>query len=197
MTPSDRRALVLGSLALAGGLAGLRVAPRVVRSAYAAVRDVQERALLVARERREVDGANALGDSAEALTHALSQLGPDLLSGDTRPEAQADLGDRLSLLADPNRVRVERSDQLPDSEVAGRLRSVRTRMALEGDVRGLTTFLKALADGVPVLVATELRIVAPDPWALSSGAEALKTEVTIAGWYLGKIDPGQRGLPSQ
>lgn len=186
MTGRDRRALVLGGAVVLTALLGLRVLPWTVRKAAAAERGLRERAALLARARADLSETALLRDSAAVLTRAVVRLAPKLLSGDTPAEALADLSGRLNLAASRNQAKLERTDQLADSASAGRLRRVRTRAALESDIRGVVGFLRSVELGDAVLSVEELRIVAPDPSSGDRVPEVLRVEVTVVGWFLEK-----------
>ncbi len=162
----------------------LRVAPWGIARAVAAERELRERATLLARARADLGDAPLLRDSAGVLTHAVVALAPKLLSGDTPVEALADLSGRLNLAASRNQAKLERTDQLTDSLAAGRLRRVRVRTALEGDIRGVMGFLRTIELGDAVLTIEEARIVAADPSSGEQVPEILRVEVTVTGWFL-------------
>src|SRR5204863_2961610 len=107
-----------------------------------------------------------------------------LLSGDTPTEALADLSGRVHLAASRNQAKLERTDQLPDSLAAGRLRSIRVRTSLESDIRGVMGLLRAIELGDAVLSVEELRIVASDPNSSEAMPEVLRIEMTVTGWFL-------------
>jgi len=191
MTQRDLRALKLGGSVVLAGFLLLRAVPWAVRRAVAAGRGLQERTAVLVRVRSDLADAPLLRDSAGVLTRAVVSLAPKLLSGDTPAEALADLSGRLNLAASRNRAKLERTDQLSDSALAGRLRRVRVRAALESDIRGVMSFLRALELGDAVLSVEELRIVASDPNAGDGTPEVLRVEVTVTGWFLERQEPGR------
>ncbi len=191
MTGRDRRAVLFGASIVLGAVLLLRVVPGGVRWVLASQRELRQRAELLGHAHAELAQAGALGDSGGQLTRALAGLASKLLVGGTRAEAGADLATRLSLVAARHQVKLERVDQLADSAAAGRLRRIAVRVALESDIRGISGLLQALASGDVALPVEALRIVAPDPGGAAAGAEVLKGEVTVAGWYL-----SDRGLGS-
>ena len=184
MTARDRRALLVGGIAIAIAVLGLRVLPWGVRRATDARTVLRERATLLARTREEMASLPQLRDSAAVLSQALVALAPQVLSGSTSAEAGADLSGRMNLAASRAPARVERIDPLPDSSGDGRLGRVRVHATLETDVRGLVALLRAVDAGEEVLKLDELRVQAPEPGTLQRGPEILKVEITVSGWYL-------------
>lgn len=181
MRSRDRRALLVG----AGVVAGAMLALRGVPAAWVALRNTREtmsaRAELLARAEVDVLQADTLNDSAAVIRTKVLGLAPRLLSGTREADALADLTLRLKRAAADNRVRVERTNALPDSGQAGGLRPVSLRASLEGDSRGTLGLVGAMARGNVVLTATDLRITAGNP---AAAAEVLRVEMTVRGWYL-------------
>jgi type II secretory pathway component PulM len=184
MTSRDRRALLIGGVAVAAAVMGLRVLPWAVRRLADAHAVLRERATLLARTREEMASLPRLRDSATVLSQALVALAPQVLSGSTRAEAGADLSGRMNLAASRAPAKVERLDPLPDSSGDGRLGRVRVHAALETDVRGLIALIRAIDGGDEVLKLDELHVEAPDPGAVQRGPEILKVEITVSGWYI-------------
>lgn len=184
MTARDRRALLVGGVAVAAAVLGLRVLPWAVRRVTEAHAVLSERATLLARTRDEMASLPRLRDSAGVLSQALVALAPQVLSGSTPAEAGADLSGRMSLAASRAPAKIERLDPLPDSSGDGRLGRVRVHAALETDVRGLIALIRAIDVGDEVLKLDELRVQAPEPGTAQRGPEILKVEITVSGWYI-------------
>ncbi len=184
MTPRDRRALVVGGIAIAGAVLGLRVVPWAVRRLTAAHAVLRERATLLARTGEEMASLPRLRDSANVLSQALLRLAPQVLSGSTPAEAGADLSGRMNLAASRAPAKVERLDPLPDSSGDGRLGRVRVHAEIETDIRGLIALMRAIDTGDEVLNLDELRVEAPEPGTLPRGPEILRVEITVSGWYI-------------
>ena len=187
MTPRDRRALVLGGVAVAGALLGLRLLPWTVRGIGDLHRRAAESVQTLARARAVLDASPARRDSLARALIGIVALAPKLVDGSSSAEAGASLSGLVSLAASRHALRVLRLDPLPDSAAAvfGR---VAVRTELEGDLAGLTQFLHALEAGEPVLSATRLAVLAPDP-AATGRPEVLRIEARVEGWYL------RRGTP--
>jgi len=184
MTPRDRRALLVGGIAVAGAVLGLRVLPWTVRHATGARALLRERATSLARTQEELASLPQLRDSANVLSQALVALAPQVLSGSTAAEAGADLSGRMNLAASRAPAKVERLDPLPDSSGEGRLGRVRVHAALETDVRGLIALIRAIDGGDEVLKLDELHVESPEPGTVQRGPEILKVEITVSGWYI-------------
>ncbi len=184
MTPRDRRALLMGGIAIAVAVLGLRVLPWAVRLVTEAHAVLRERATLLARTREETASLPTLRDSAAVLSQALVALAPQVLSGSSPAEAGADLSGRMNLAASRAPAKVERLDPLPDSSGDGRLGRVRVHAALETDVRGLIALIRAIDAGDEVLKLDELRVEAREPGTVERGPEILKVEITVSGWYI-------------
>jgi len=184
VTPRDRRALLVGGIAVVAAVLGLRVLPWAVRRVTTAHAVLRERATLLARTRDEMATLPELRDSAAVLSQALVALAPQVLSGSTAAEAGADLSGRMNLAASRAPAKVERIDPLPDSSGDERLGRVRVHAALETDVRGLIALIRAIDTGDEVLKLDELRVEAPEPGTVQRGPEILKVEITVSGWYI-------------
>ncbi len=193
MTPRDRRALLMGGIAIAVAVLGLRVLPWAVRLVTEAHAVLRERATLLARTREETASLPTLRDSAAVLSQALVALAPQVLSGSSPAEAGADLSGRMNLAASRAPAKVERLDPLPDSSGDGRLGRVRVHAALETDVRGLIALIRAIDAGDEVLKLDELRVEAREPGTVERGPEILKVEITVSGWYIRRPRCGRAG----
>lgn len=195
VTPRDRRALMLGAIAILAAVLLLRMVPWGMRRVIITEQNLRQRATLLGQTRLHLEGVGAMEDSIALLTRALATLAPKLLSGSTAAEAGADLAGRLNLIASRHHIKIERQDQRPDSVTAGWLRRLVVRIAVESDIRGIASLLRALAGGDAALLVEQIRIIAPDPGALNTGPEVLKGEFTITGWYLaGQVAKGEERM---
>jgi hypothetical protein len=181
----DGRALVLGGGAILGAVLVLRVVPWAVHSVVALRAEAAERVETLARADEVLAGAGATRDSLAAAFGAIVALGPRFVEGRTAADAQAALADLVSFTARRLSLRVVRLDPLPDS-AAGPFGRVALHTELEGDLSGLTRFLKAVETGDPLLTLPALSVQATDPAGRPNAAEHLKIEATVAGFYLPK-----------
>jgi hypothetical protein len=180
----DRRALGAGVLVCVAAALLLRGLPWVVRTALSARERLEARASLLARAEEDLRMIPVLEDSARALRSRLAELAPKILTGGREAEARADLTERLSVAAEAQRVRVARTDAVPDTVHAGQLRRVSIQAELEGDSAGMLGLLSALSRGPALLRVAELRVLAVNPTSPETAPEVLQTELTLRGWYL-------------
>jgi hypothetical protein len=187
--PRDKRALLLGGAAVLSAVLILRAIPYTWHTFAEKRATLQSQAELLERSRWEIRQAPVLEDSGLVIRGKVKSLAPRILSGGQQAAALADMTSRLKSAARLHRVRVERTSLVPDSAAAGGLRRVSLRAGMEADSRGTLGLLGVLARGPVVMTPTELRITASNP--SGSAAEALKVEMTIAGWYLSQGEPTQ------
>jgi hypothetical protein len=185
MTSRDRRALIAGAAIVIAGMGLLRGAPWMVRSATDRWRRLEAESALLARTEAELAGASRLEDSAKAVKAALAGLPAKLLAGRTETDAAADLAGRIGRESTIRRVRLDRTDVVPDSVRAGWLRRVTISAQFEGDSRGIAGLLAGLANGSQVVVVERVRVVAASE-APAEGPERLRLELVAQGWYLGE-----------
>jgi type II secretion system (T2SS) protein M len=183
VTPRDRRVLFLGASAIVAAVFVLRLLPWAVLSLVALRAEAAERVETLARADEVLAGAGATRDSLAEAFAAVVALGPRFVEGRTAADAQAALADFVSFTAGRLALRVLRLDPLPDS-AAGPFGRVALHAELEGDVAGLTRFLKAVETGDPLLTVPALSVQAPDPVGRPNASEQLKIEATVAGFYL-------------
>jgi type II secretory pathway component PulM len=184
----DRRALLLGGGAVLGAVLMLRVLPWAVRSVRALRAEAAERVALLSRADEVLAGAPAARDSLARALGDVVGLAPKLVDGHTAAEAQASLSGLISLTASRHALRVLRLDPLPDS-TAGAFGRVALRAELEGDVAGLTRFVKTIEVGDPLLTLPALSIQAADPVGRPNAAEQLRIEAMVTGLYLPRRAP--------
>jgi hypothetical protein len=181
MTARDRRALVLGLTVTLAALVVLRGIPWAARRQSGLRTRAVEAGAAAQRARDVLAVAATRRDSLGTALAAVVALAPRLIDGHTSAGAGASLASLVTLAASEHRLRVVRLDPQPDSS-GGVFAQVRVHAELEGDVRGLVGFLRALDAGPPVLAVPALAVLAPAP--PGSGAEALRIEATITGRYL-------------
>ena len=181
MTPRDRRVLMLGGGVILAAVVLLRLGPWAVR-AHAALRDrAVESTLAVARAHALLTSGPVIRDSLGPALAGVVALAPRLLDGATAAEAGATLAGQVSAAAAQSGLRVLRIDPLPDS--AGLFGRVSVRAELEGDIRGLVRWLKAVERG-DLLLTVPAFSVATNEEPAPSGAEALRIEASVAGYFL-------------
>ncbi len=182
MKPADRRALVRGGGAVLAAVVLLRGLPWAMRSLGTLRTLTHDQQATLARSEDVLARVPAIRDSVAAVLGRIVALAPRLVDGRTSAEAQASLAGLVSLAASRHQLRVVRLEPLADSAVAPFTR-VALHAELEGDVAGLSGLLRAVEAGDPLLSVPSFSVSAPAP-ATSHGAEALRIELDIAGYYL-------------
>jgi hypothetical protein len=172
-----------GAAVVALGLLVFRVLPWGARAVAGWRTRIQEREETLVRTRRVIAALPRLKDSLADLLPQVVALAPEMTSQGTAADASADLTAAVRLTATRAGLRVVRTDPLPDSS-AGALGVVAVHAQLEGDIAGLTRALRMMEIGAPTLTVRALSVDAPTPPARRDAAEALRLELTVAGWYL-------------
>ncbi len=185
MTPRDRRALRWGAIAIGIALIVLRGAPWAVRSARTTNdRIARERALLL-ETKALISAAPSLEDSLTHLTRRVASLAPRFLKGESGAEAQSDLADRVSVLAERGHLTVDRIVPEGDSlsRAGGALRRVTVQATLTGDLAELIDLLDTMEHEAALITPVALRLAAADPAAPMTIPEVIRADVTVTGWY--------------
>ena len=182
MTLRDKRALAMGGALVLVAVLVLEVFPWVVRSVVALRSRALAQAATLARAEDVLVREPEVRDSLTQVLSRVVALAPKVVDGKTGAEAQASLSGLVSLVANRQQLKVVRLDPLPDS-TAGAFTRVAMHAELEGDVAGLTLFLKAVETGDPLLTVMALSVMAPDP---NSRTEVLRIEMDLAGYYLAR-----------
>lgn len=188
MTARDRRALLIGGTVVGTAVLGLRALPWTLQRLAAWRAQVVAAEATLARERALLARAPAVRDSLDRALAGVVALAPALVGSRTPAEASATLASLLTLGDSRHALKVVSVDPLPDS-VAGVFDRVALHVALEGDVRGLTSFLAAVETGAPLLTVTQLRVDAPAPAGPQSAPEALEIRLTVAAYGLVRGTP--------
>ncbi len=188
MNARDRRAIVVGAAVVGLAIMVLKAGPWGWRRVVEVEAELRGRAEMLEGMRADVRASALLDDSAKVVRRRLAALAPKLLTGRTAAEAAADLGARLAVFAESHRVRVSRTESVPDSTDGGALVRVAVRAVLESDTRGLFRFLESVGRDPVVLVVEEVRIAVADPYVGRDRPELLHTELVVRAWYL----PGKR-----
>ncbi|HLB38653.1 MAG TPA: type II secretion system protein GspM [Gemmatimonadales bacterium] len=185
MTPRDRRALLFGGATVFGALLALKVAPAAIQY-YGVLRmRTAERVATLEQARSVLEAAPAVDASFSVAARQIVALAPALVVGESAADAAANLTSELSLVAERAGLRVVGFNALPDS-ARGTFAPVALRAQLEGDVKGLAGFLKAVEGGRTLLTLRSLQVQAGDPLEQQAGAEQLRLELVIGGWRLNR-----------
>jgi hypothetical protein len=183
VTPRDRRAVLLGGGAIAGAWLLLRAIPVGVHAVGRLRAHAIETQATVARAREVLAVTPSIKDSLSQVLNGIVALAPKLVEGKSPPEAQASLSGLLNAVAAQHGLKVMGLDPLPDSAL-GVLARVGVHAVLEGDLRELAGFLRAIETGDPVLTVPTLSISAPDPMSRAGIPEVLRLDLEVAGLFL-------------
>jgi len=145
--------------------------------------EAEERVVMVARADEVLAQAPTIRDSLARAFAAIVALAGRFVEGRTPADAQAALADQVSFAAGRHALRVMHLEPLSDSTL-GPFSRVALHVELEGDVAGLTQFLKTIETGDPLLTLPALSVQAVDPAGRPNAVEQLKIEATIVGLYL-------------
>lgn len=182
MTSQDRRALLLGSLVVAGALV-LRALTAGSSAEFARPPSLEQKSRLVFEARATVASLGQLEDSAKVLRAALVGLASSLLAGPTEADALADLSGLVSMLVGRARGRFETAAPEPDSIRIGQLQRVSLIIGFEADTGGLAAFLRSLAESRTVVTAEWIQVAATDPFADQQGPDRLRIDLRVSGWF--------------
>ena len=189
--PRDRRALIVGGVALLGCWVALRLLPAALRT-EAKLRDrVAHQTASLERFRTDLESLPALEDSGAAIKRRLVVLAPRLLGGTSANEATAELSVILRRQLEALHARVERIVVTPDSVVDSALKRISARVELETDSIGLEQILGHFANADPLLVVDALQVATAEPPAAGASVERLRVSLHVWGWWLarGPITP--------
>jgi hypothetical protein len=183
MTVPTRRRALLGGVALIVLWLAVEGAPAAVESFRETRWTLADRVRLLEQSRHAIGQEQTVFDSAARIKDVIVALAPRLLSGSTRAEAVNALNGMISLAADRSNAKLTGITPEDDSARAGSLRRVALRGAFDCDVRGLVAILWFLLDQEVVLVTDRLQVLVAEPGGSPNGAEVLRVELTVRGWY--------------
>jgi hypothetical protein len=183
LAPRDRRAVLLGMLALLPAL--LYIA--AVRPYRAALEDVRERAAaersLLEREEALVAGA-AAGPGMESLHSTAQQAALRLVSAANVPLAEAEVTTFLEELALLSRVLLQELrgvEPRRGETFTGTLRPIRLSVRGESDLEGIMTFLQRIENSPLLMRINELAI---EPQYVGSARGADRRATGVVGFAL-------------
>lgn len=194
MSPRDRRVLRVGIATVAVLVLGLRIVPALIRAERILRESVGEQRVRVVRLRADLGAFPVLEDSAEVLSRAVVALAPRLVSGTSEAEAGVELALIARALFESAGARVLRATGIGDSVRAGLVERVAARIEAETDATGLANTLAGFVAQPTVLEVASLRVNALEPEAEGTGAERLRVEVIVRGWWLTRSDSSRAML---
>jgi hypothetical protein len=184
LTSRDRRAAIVGVVAIGSLVLGFRAVPAWWRWRA----DVRETAAeAIAQERRVtgvVAGFSQSLDSLGARVDRLKHMGPAFLTGATPTEAASMLATILGETARTSLVRIDAIEIHVDSASGSDMPRVRVEAQAVGDISGLAVLLQRLERGPTLLAVRRLSV---QPQAVDGPAgqvESLAIHVTIEGLVL-------------
>jgi hypothetical protein len=180
----DRRALLVGTAAIAAAIALARGVPAYLSWLAEARGADAEAQIALAGARAILARSDSVRDSAIARGRRVIALAPAILGGDTPNMAGASLAGLLSGAAALNGVRTGSIQVRSDSLSRDAFTRIGAHLEATGDVRGITNMLTALEDGPTLLVVRSLAISQSDPAAGDDRVEALRVELDVEGLML-------------
>jgi len=178
MNRRERRAIAVGA-AIIGLTLFVRIAPAAVENVRAWRANGLDAQLTLRRAQEILKGREAVSDS---LSEALAQV--DALQGKLlRAEDSADAADELtwviSSTAEQAALKITTLRTMSDSE-SHPLERITAEVQLEGDIRGLSRFLRALETAETILTVNALSVATDDPGAQM---EKLKVLLEVSALY--------------
>jgi hypothetical protein len=129
--------------------------------------------------------APGMEDSMTHLTRRVASLAARFLLGGSTAEAEADLANRVTAMAERGHLTVDRVVPVADSlrRAGGAVQRVVVQASLTGDLPELLRLLDSLGRGATLLTPASIRLSAGDPSAPVASPEAIKADLTITGWF--------------
>jgi hypothetical protein len=186
MNPRDRRAVVLGAVALLPFVLYIWA----VRPYVAALNDARdqletERATL-ARERAAVAAAKANPQLQHVADSAMRAMRPRLFEGRDDVMASSELAAYLGDVAENSRVWLQDAGTRPAVATADGVRNLRVELRAESDLLGTLTFIQGLERGEKLVRIDRIDISRAGRVA-AEDAEVLSIAATVSGFAAGSI----------
>jgi hypothetical protein len=195
VTARELRVLRIGVSVCALSLGATRITPGLVNFVVAERHETRELASVLRRQRRAVQSASVLTDSAAFLRQQLERLARIIIPAQSDDQAWEELTAKIGAIARRHEVRIQRVEPLPDSTRIGFLRRITLRAELESDMRGLAEFLGSLDRDSLMIGLSALHVTAPDPQSAPIAPELLRSELRISGWYAMPSHVGETRAP--
>lgn len=186
MNPRDRRAVLLGAVALLPFVLYIWA----VRPYVAALNDARdqletERATL-ARERAAVAAAKANPQLQHFADSAMRAMRPRLFEGRDDVMASSELAAYLGDVAENSRVWLQDAGTRPAVATADGVRNLRVELRAESDLLGTLTFIQGLERGEKLVRIDRIDISRAGRVA-AEDAEVLSIAATVSGFAAGSI----------
>lgn len=182
MSTRDRRAVLLGLLAVGTLWISLRGIPGLVREVRMTEARIEQEVMLLDRARTRLARLGELDDSIRVLEEAAEALPSMLLVGEDPETASVDLMRRSRQLVAPWPVRLEGFEATRPTTSASGLELAEVGIRLETDLRTLMDVLRAIEEN-PALGVEGFDIQATDAHAPPSQPERIAVIVRVSGWF--------------
>jgi hypothetical protein len=184
MSLRDRRAVVIGAVALLPGLIFIW-GVRPYQAALSDARDqlATERATL-AREKAAVATARQNPQLQHVADSAMREMRPRLFEGKDDVMASAELASYVGDVARKTRVWLQDAGTRPATPAGDGVRTLRVEIRAESDMLGAMMFLQGLERGQK-LVRVDRLDISRSPRADQKEAETLSIAATISGFAVG------------
>lgn len=179
LSPRDRRAVVIGFVAIGSLVIVGRVVPAWREWKQSAVASAAEAARAAARDEVLARSARAIHDSLAARSARLASLAPTWLTGDSPASAGAGLAALVTRAATGAALTLGTVDIRTDSVGHNLFVPVHVRLSVIGDIQGVATLLAALDRGPVTMRVVSLAIQGGDPAAPPQHPEILHVDLAV------------------
>ncbi len=184
MSPSDRRALILGaaiivpSLFFVFGVKPYRAALADVEQQLSVERDA------FARERAAVSAAKRNPLMQHVADSSMQAMSPRLFAGRDDVMASAEVASYLGEVARGNHVWLQDASTRPATALDGGVRALHVEIRGESDLRGILAFVKTLESGSKFIRVQRLDISTQPGRSDQPGTETLALSASIIGYAI-------------
>ena len=192
MSPSDRRALILGAAVIVPSLFFVFG----VKPYRAALADVEQQLSVgrnaFARERSAVSAAKRNPLMQHVADSAMQAMAPRLFAGRDDVMASAEVASYLGEIARGNHVWLQDASTRPATALDGGVRALHVEIRGESDMRGILAFVKSLEGGAKFIRVQRLDISTQPGRSDQPGTETLALSASIVGYAI----PEQGSAPA-
>lgn len=192
MTPTDSRAIAIGTTVVVVAWVLLRVVPELASRLSVLEMSAEAQALELGARSRELAALGPLSDSISALEAVTARLEETLLVGSDSETAAFDLTRRVAIVVSQSAAWVSSTDPVPDSIRFEWLSRASVVTSLETDIAGLAATVRRIETD-PSMMIRALEVEAEDPDVPSADIERLRVQLLVSGWYRAGEGPVTRG----
>jgi hypothetical protein len=184
MSPSDRRALIIGAAVIVPSLLFV-FGVQPFRAALAGVRGqlVVERENF-ARERAAVSAAKRNPQMQHVADSAMQAMSPRLFTGRDDVMASAEVASYLGEVARANHVWLQDASTRPATALDGGVRALHVEIRGESDLHGILSFIKSLERGSKFIHVQRIDISAQPGRSDQPGTETLALSASVSGYAI-------------